>query len=47
MKKNNKNRYKNPMLNSFGHPVPVIDNKLQSTGKGTKANVIKFEKNKL
>lgn len=43
----NKNRYKNPMLNSFGHPVPVIDNMLQTTGNGTKANVLKFDKNKV
>ncbi len=30
-----KDRYQSGLLNSFGHPVPVVDGKLQRDGRGT------------
>ncbi len=33
-------RYESKLLNSFGHPVPVIDGKLQKPGKGTYAPIL-------
>ena len=42
----NSNRYQNPLLNSWGHPVPVPGGKLQNSGPGTEAKVLRFEKNK-
>jgi len=38
-----KQRYDSKLLNSFGHPVPVIDGKLQRTGKNAQAKVLKHE----
>lgn len=38
----NANRYNNPILNSFGHPVPVIGGKLQGAGKDCSAQVKQF-----
>lgn len=36
-----KDRYVSRLLNSYGHPVPMIDGKLQKDGKGTKAKLLK------
>ena len=33
-------RYESEMMNSFGHPVPVVAGKLQSTGRNAKAEII-------
>lgn len=38
----NANRYNNPILNSYGHPVPVIGGKLQSAGEECSAQVKQF-----
>lgn len=35
-----KDRYKSTLLNSFGHPVPVIAGELQRTGKEAKAVIL-------
>ncbi len=35
------NRYESKLLNSFGHPVPVVAGQLQKTGKEAKAEVLK------
>ncbi|MBO5792443.1 MAG: hypothetical protein J6S54_08220, partial [Lentisphaeria bacterium] len=42
----NHNRYKNPLLNSWGHPVPVIGGRLQISGPGTAAKKLRFVKQK-
>lgn len=34
-------RYESKLNNSFGHPVPVVDGKLQSTGRAAAASVIR------
>ena len=34
-------RYESKLLNSYGHPVPVIDGNLQRSGKGTEARIIR------
>ena len=34
------NRYDSDVLNSYGHPVPVADGKLQSSGAGARAQVV-------
>ena len=39
------NRYKNSLLNSYGHPVPMIDGILQTPGENTEAKVVSFKKN--
>ena len=38
----NARRYENPILNSYGHPVPLIDGHLQSPGKDSAARVKVF-----
>ena len=38
------NRYKNPLLNSWGHPVPLPGKMLQSNGAGTESKVLRFER---
>ena len=35
-----KNRYRLPMLNSYGHPVPVVGGELQPTGSKWRAKVL-------
>ena len=42
----NQNRYQNLLLNSWGHPVPLINGKLQTHGQNTDAQVVKFNKTK-
>ena len=34
-------RYDSKMINSYGHPVPVIDGRLQTTGRAASAKVIR------
>ncbi|MBN2546872.1 MAG: heparinase II/III family protein [Spirochaetes bacterium] len=36
-------RYESKVINSFGHPVPVVAGQLQKTGKNAKANIIKTD----
>jgi len=38
-----KDRYKSNLLNSFGHPVPIVAGKLQSTGKQAVAKILKAD----
>lgn len=38
----NVNRYNNPILNSYGHPVPVVGGKLQGSGEECSAQVKQF-----
>jgi len=40
----NTNRYKNPVMNSYGHPVPVVAGKLQSRATEVKPKVLKIER---
>ena len=42
----NANRYRNPLLNSFGHPVPVVGGALQDAGPGTDSRILSFESRK-
>lgn len=37
------NRYESPVLNSFGHPVPVVDGRLQETGRAAAARILRHE----
>ena len=36
-------RFQRPIESSWGHPVPVVDNQLQRTGKDAAAKVLKYE----
>ncbi len=36
-------RYESKVINSYGHPVPVVAGQLQKTGKNAKANIIKTQ----
>ena len=36
-------RYESKVLNSYGHPVPVVADQLQSTGRNARANVLETE----
>lgn len=38
-----KDRYVSKVLNSFGHPVPVVGGKLQSTGRKAAAKILRAE----
>lgn len=38
-----KTRYDSPILNSYGHPVPVVDGRLQSQGESSAAKVLKVD----
>ena len=38
-----KDRYVSKVLNSYGHPVPVVGGKLQSTGRAAAAKVLRAE----
>ena len=38
-----KNRYRSKMLNSYGHPVPVVGGKLQRGGRAAAAKVLKTD----
>jgi len=40
----NANRYKNPVMNSYSHPVPVVAGKLQSRATSVKPKVLKIER---
>jgi len=41
-----KDRYKSNVLNSYGHPVPVIAGKLQQTGQSSQGKILKKSFNK-
>lgn len=36
-------RYNNPILNSYGHPVPVIGGALQNYGNNTQSQIVRFD----
>lgn len=36
-------RYVSKVLNSYGHPVPIVDGQLQSTGRQAKAEILESE----
>lgn len=36
-------RYNNPLVSSFGHPTPIINNTLQSTGIENKGSIVHYD----